>query len=502
MKFRIKLFYSFISITVLSSLLALFIIYGEASNLIFHDLRQKIYAILVHSQSLMEKEALLVLETDEGDASSDTYQALRKELLRIKNINQEADIFIKNVYLIRHQAAEFVVVTSAEENKDYMTGNAIKLHINKKDISKNFAVSNIYSDDEGTWITGYHSIFDHNGQEVGVLCIDFSVAELFGELEELILYGWIAFVVSVVVAIVVAFFLARFVSKSLKILHEAVIKIGQGELSTRCVLNATDEFGDLSQAINKMAKGLEERERLKVGFARYVSQYALEELLNLEKPVTLTGERKRVTILFSDIRHFTTISEKLEPEAVLAFLNEYFEAMIDIIFSYKGTLDKIMGDGLMVEFGAPLDDVDQEVHALLAAIAMQRKVHELSDMWEKQGRPRLEVGVGIHVGLVVVGNIGSERRMEYTAIGDPVNIASRLETKSKSLKKPIILSHAVYEKAKDFFVFEDLKETDIKGRVGSLHAWALFPDKQGDLEEIRKKIESSAASNSHESIQK
>lgn len=495
MKFRIKLFYAFISITVLSSLLALFIIYGEASNLIFRDLKQKVYSILVHSRASMSPSSVQAL--DPG-AKIDPTKAkqLQKDLIEIKDINRQADVFIKNIYIVQREGKRFVFVTAAEPSMvaDHKPGSYVNLHVKARDIMKNFAVSTIYSDDLGTWVTGYQAIFNAQGKEVGVLCVDFSVKELFEELEELIFYGWIAFVVSVIVAVLVAFFLARFVSSSLRVLHEAVIKIGGGALSTRCVLNTSDEFGELAESINKMAKGLEERERLKVGFARYVSQYALEELLKLEKPITLTGERKRVSVLFSDIRHFTTLAEKMEPEQVLSFLNEYFEAMIDIIFTYKGTLDKIMGDGLMVEFGAPLEDPLQEAHSLLTAVAMQRKLKELSDGWERQGRPRLEIGVGIHVGQVVVGNIGSEKRMEYTAIGDPVNIASRLETKSKKLEKPIIVSHDIYEKTKDFFTFEDLSEVDIKGRIGLLHAWAVEPDKQGDLDDIRKKIEAAHAS--------
>lgn len=487
MKFRIKLFYAFISITVLSSLLALFIIYGEASNLIFHDLKQKVYAILVHSESMVKPD---LLKGSGSNTSRASYDELRNELMSIKEINKEADIFIRSIYIIKREGSEFRVVAATKENQfiKYKPGMVVQIHIQKKEMKRNFAVSDIYSDNQGTWITGYRTIFDSSGQEQGVLCIDFSVKELFSELEELIIYGWIAFVVSVIVAIIVAFFLARFVSNSLRILHEAVQKIGKGLFSTRCKLDATDEFGDLAREINQMTKGLQERERLKVGFARYVSQYALEELLKMEKPVTLKGERRRVTVLFSDIRNFTARAEKLEPEKVLAFLNEYFEFMIDIIFSYNGTLDKIMGDGLMVEFGAPLDDPHQEANAILAAIAMQRKAEELSDEWEKQGRLRLEMGIGIHVGQVVVGNVGSEKRMEYTAIGDPVNIASRLETKSKSLNKSIIVSQDVYEKTKELFIFEDLKEIEIRGRKGLIHVWAICPDKQGDLEAIKNKL--------------
>ena len=260
--------------------------------------------------------------------------------------------------------------------------------------------------------------------------------------------------------------------------------IGKGDFSSRSPLNTRDEFNELSIAINNMAKGLEERERLKLGFTRYVSQYALEELLNLDKPISLEGERKKVTILFSDIRQFTTIAEKLPPEDVLKLLNEYFEEMIEVIFNYGGTLDKFIGDGLMVEFGAPLDDKLQELHAVLAAIHMQLHLDKLCDKWKKEGKKTLSIGIGIHTGFAVLGNIGSERRMEYTAIGDTVNVASRLEWLTKRLKKPIIISHAVYEKVKDHFVFEDLEEVKLPGRVGNIQAYAIHPHAQKNLHQV------------------
>ena len=235
-----------------------------------------------------------------------------------------------------------------------------------------------------------------------------------------------------------------------------------------------------------MAQGLEERERLKVGFTRYVSQYALEELLKLDQPITLEGERKKVTVLFTDLRNFTKLSEHLPPEEVLKLLNEYYEEMIEVIFNYGGTLDKFIGDGLMVEFGAPLEDNLQELHAVLAAIHMQLHLEKLSDKWESEGKRRMLMGVGIHTGLAVIGNIGSEKRMEYTAIGDTVNVAARLEQATKKIDRHIIVSKTVYDKVKDHFIFEDLKEVAIPGRKGIIQSYALDPFNQKDLSHLEE----------------
>ena len=359
-------------------------------------------------------------------------------------------------------------------------------------------MTHIYSDEWGTWLTGYVPIYDSDGNRIAILGIDVRTKEIYLELEKLLLYGLIAFVISIFVAVIFAYFLSKLVASSLSILCDTVKCIGKGDFSTRSCLNTRDEFNELSLAINNMTKGLEERERLKLGFARYVSQYALEELLKMDKPISLEGERKKVTLLFSDIRHFTGMAEELPPEEVLKLLNEYFTEMIEVIFNYGGTLDKFIGDGMMVEFGAPLEDKLQELHAVLAAVHMQLHLDKLCDKWEKEGRKRLIMGIGIHTGLAVLGNIGSELRMEYTAIGDSVNVASRLERFTKKIEKPIIVSKSVYEKVKDHFVFEDLKEIEIPGRKGIIQAYSLDPYAQKDLHQLELLHESNKISEEHE----
>lgn len=474
----------------MSTLLALFIIYGEASRLIFEEIRSKIFSLVSNSEQIIDIRAVKAFASSNGNLDSPEYRELVQELRNIRDRNRRGDLYVEYVYLIRKYSDTnhyyYLVDLESEQvktNAHYGDIYPDRLEI-PMNISGPYVTTHVYSDEFGTWLTGYAPIFDEQGNEIAILGIDVRTREIYSELERLLIYGLIAFAISICVAIVFSYFLSKLVSSSLSILCDIVKQIGQGNFACRSPLHTRDEFNELSIAINTMSKGLQERERLKVGFARYVSKYALEELLKLDKPVSLEGERKKVTLLFSDIRDFTGMAEELPPEEVLKILNEYFEAMIEVIFNYGGTLDKFIGDGIMVEFGAPLEDKLQEMHAVLAAVHMQLQLDKLSDKWLKEGRKKLEMGIGIHTGLAVLGNIGSERRMEYTAIGDAVNVAARLEQSTKKVNKKIIVSKAVYEKVKNHFIFEDLQELEIPGRRGNIQAYSLDPYAQKDLPKL------------------
>jgi adenylate cyclase len=219
-----------------------------------------------------------------------------------------------------------------------------------------------------------------------------------------------------------------------------------------------------------MTKGLRERERLKLNFSRYVSDHVLQKILSSTKPTKLEGERRKITVLFSDIRQFTHLSESLPPEQVVALLNEYFKVMLDIIFEHKGTLDKFIGDGLMVEFGAPLDDEIQEKNAITTAIDMQKALEKLNTTWKQ---PNIQVGIGIHTGFAIVGNVGSEKRMDYTAIGDTVNVAFRLEQMTKSTNRSILISEDTYQAIKEEFSAESLGPITLPGREEPIRVYAI-----------------------------
>ena len=266
-----------------------------------------------------------------------------------------------------------------------------------------------------------------------------------------------------VIIVTAIFFLSRRISRPLAQLHTAVDAIGQGNFETRLDAASRDEFGAVAKAVNKMAGELSERDRVKAAFARYVSQQVVDSILHSDAGIKLSGDRRRISVLFCDIRGFTSISENLPPEKVVLLLNEYFECMVEVVFRNKGTLDKFIGDGMMVIFGAPEDDPYQEEHALKAAIEMQDELRKLAEKWQADG-VNLRIGIGINSGPAIVGNIGSSKRMEYTAIGDTVNLASRLESATKELGVGILLSEYTHNAVRGSFRFKNMGPVHVRGR--------------------------------------
>jgi adenylate cyclase len=193
----------------------------------------------------------------------------------------------------------------------------------------------------------------------------------------------------------------------------------------------------------------------------------------LENPDSfkLGGVNQTITILFADIRGFTRISEHSPPERIVGLLNKYFSAMTDIIFAHGGTLDKYLGDGLMALFGAPTATPDDANNALNAAVAMQRRMIGLNQDLHAEGFSELGVGIGLHTGEVTVGYIGSERRSEYTAIGDTVNTASRLE--SNALGGQILISDATAKAAHSRYRLESREPITVKNRTQPVVLWEV-----------------------------
>ena len=211
--------------------------------------------------------------------------------------------------------------------------------------------------------------------------------------------------------------------------------------------------------------------KVKNTFKRYVSKQVVDNLLEDETKLNLGGEEREVTILFTDIRGFTSMSENMEPEQVVMTLNEYFSEMIDIVFKHNGTLDKIIGDELMVVFGAPLAADDDTERALNTAIEMQNKIKELNDIRKQRGEDPVLVGAGINKGFVVSGNIGSRDMMDYTVIGDTVNLGSRLC--SAAGPGEIIVSKEVIKNQEDKFLFKELEPILVKGKKNKINIFKV-----------------------------
>jgi adenylate cyclase len=208
-----------------------------------------------------------------------------------------------------------------------------------------------------------------------------------------------------------------------------------------------------------------EKRKMKRLFGQYVSRDVYEQLVANPDLARLGGQRRQMTVLFSDIRGFTTVSERGQPEEIVAILNEYFTRMVEIVFTHKGTLDKFVGDMVMALFGAPLDDPKHAEHAVDAALAMTRELQRLNEKWTAEGKPALDIGIGISTGPMIAGNIGSEAIMSYTVIGDAVNLGARLESLNKQYGTRIIISEAVREALPDRYVFRSLGDVVVKGKT-------------------------------------
>jgi class 3 adenylate cyclase len=222
---------------------------------------------------------------------------------------------------------------------------------------------------------------------------------------------------------------------------------------------------------------LEERNRtayLRDAFSKYVSKDLLEQLLHTKQELKLGGTKRDITVFFSDIRGFTTLSEKTSPEQLVHLLNEYFTAMTRIILKHGGTVDKFIGDAIMAFWNAPVEEKDHAKLACTAALEQVAALKELQKSWSERGMPLIHIGCGIHSGPAIIGNMGSEERFDYTAIGDTVNIASRLEGLTKEHEADIIISESTYEQVKDAFHCKKLGAAKVKGKEVHVVIYSLI----------------------------
>ena len=216
-----------------------------------------------------------------------------------------------------------------------------------------------------------------------------------------------------------------------------------------------------------------EKRKVKALFGRYVSRDVYEQLIAHPERAELGGNRREMTVLFSDIRGFTTVTEQGDPEALVAQLNEYFSRMVAVVFRHQGTVDKFVGDMVMALFGAPLDDPDHAEHAVRAAVDMVRELGELNQKWSAEGRARLDIGIGVNSGEMIAGNIGSSSIMSYTVIGDNVNLGSRLESLNKNYGTRIIISEATRARLTGAFEIQPLGDVVVKGKTRPVAIFAV-----------------------------
>jgi adenylate cyclase len=284
--------------------------------------------------------------------------------------------------------------------------------------------------------------------------------------------------VVLLLSILAVWFFARSVTRPVLRLVQAARQIESGQFELDIRPTSRDELGLLTDSFAAMGRGLAERERVKETFGKFVNKEIAEQAL--KGNLKLGGSRRVATIFFSDIRSFTAISETMEPEAVVEFLNEYMTRMVDCIEATGGVVDKFIGDAIMGVWGAPVSKGSPQADALAALDAMLRMRASLIEFNADRGgpgKPLIRIGCGLNTGPCLAGQIGSHQRMEYTVIGDAVNLASRLEALNKPFGTDILISQNTFELVGNAFVTQPMQPIKVKGKTDPLQIFAVVNHK-------------------------
>ncbi|MGD2125782.1 MAG: adenylate/guanylate cyclase domain-containing protein [Desulfobacteraceae bacterium] len=319
----------------------------------------------------------------------------------------------------------------------------------------------------------FESPVTYQDLKVGEVRLAISKKRILQNIQEAKVYFVFLAIIMTLVGILLSLGLSMYFSRPIRQLGEITRALGMGEFNCRIRVNRNDEFGDLAYAFNRMAEDLELKEKIKDSFGRYVTPEIVEMILSNPDKLWMKGSKVRATVLFVDIRGFTTLSENMDPEAVVRLLNDYLTRVTDTVIKYGGHINKFVGDEAMAIFGAPIINPHHAEAAVKAALDIQEQIVDLNR--EKLLEDvTIGVGVGLNSGEMVAGNLGSERRMEYTVVGDNVNVASRLTALAKAGE--ILISKRTYDLIRDKsrLKVEERGKAPVRGRRRQITIYRVF----------------------------
>lgn len=316
-------------------------------------------------------------------------------------------------------------------------------------------------------------------------------AKIFEEVNNIQKRNVYILIVSLALSFIVVYVFAKSLSTPILKLVDASEEIRRGNYHIELHATTHDEIGTLTKSFVSMGRGLEEREKLKDSFGRFVNQDIAE--LAAKGKLSIGGQRKYCTIFFSDIRSFTAISEKLQPEEVVEFLNQYMTEMVKCVQETGGTVDKFIGDAIMATWGALRDSKQHAKSSIEAALRMRDKLIEFNKGRGTVKKPIIQIGCGINTGYVIAGQIGSADKMEYTVIGDSVNLASRVESLNKETHTDILITETTYQEIKSDYHVLSMGEIELKGKSKAQKVYAVLgrksdPDYPKTLSELQKLV--------------
>ena len=445
------------------------VVFLNTQRILREELRKQISSTVATAALLVDGDRHDNLKT----ADQETSPIYREEKARLAAVLQGAPQ-IRFIYTMRRNEAggvEFVV--DAETDPDNMShiGDVYDSPTPELLASLNTGTvqveTNFTTDEWGTWLSGFAPIRNASGHQVGILGIDMSAGNILkNERDTLGLVVLMATIFSALV-LVLGIWLSLRITTPLKKLEQEMTRIQKFDIEGVSVVNSI--FREISSIA---ATIVDVRQSLR-SFRRYVPADLVAQLVNTHQLAGLGGKRQDLTIFFSDIENFTTWSEYLDPEELIGVIARYFAGMTEIIHRHHGTVDKYIGDAIMAFWGAPVDLVDHAWHACNAALECLQFQHQLNQELASQGLAEINTRIGLNSGEVLVGNVGYEERLNYTVLGDHVNIASRLEDLNKYYQTNIIISANTADRVVDRFRCRSLDKVVVKGRSRQIQIFEL-----------------------------
>lgn len=476
-KYIISIYYglstAFALVVIITSFCISSVLFLKMQKVMEQDLNKRINDILAIGITKLDADAHSKLTKPEQESTPD-YIKLKKALREIRDGSTD----VRYVYTFRHiNGHNFQFIVDAEEEKgntshigDVYTGLNIDEFINS---TNKIYVSKKYDKDKwGTWLTGYVKIITTTGKMDGFLCIDISAESIIRQERKAITDIFIIGILIIIIFVGLGIYIARRIAKPLSLLEKDMILIKDLKLDINLEIKSRfKEIVNIKNVEDNMKIGLQ-------SFKKYVPADLVSKLILLNKEAILGGEKKELTVLFTDIKDFTSISEKLNLELLTEYLAEYLEGMTSIIIKHHGTVDKYIGDSIMAFWGAPLDIEDHAYQTCLAALECQQFLNKMNLRFKNAGKPEFITRFGINSGEMIVGNFGYEKRFNYTVSGDNVNLASRLEGINKLYKTSILIGENTYNIVKDKFACRKIDIVAVKGKVIGISIYELISSKE------------------------